>query len=69
MYKLDITNDEALKVVKWAENVAKEHDVNVLSVISHFSWNYEQVKDIDKAKNNVEEQMRRIFYEKVRKES
>ena len=69
MYRLEISNSEAFKVIKWAENVAKENDVNVLSVIRHFCWNYEQCKDIDKAKNNVEEQMRRIFYEKVCEES
>ena len=69
MCRLEISNDEALKVIKWAENVAKENDVNVLSVIRHFCWNYEQCKDIDKSKNDVEEQMRRIFYEKVYKKS
>lgn len=56
-------------VVKWAENVANENDVNVLEVIHHFDWNFKLTKDIDMAKNNVEEQMRGILNEKVCEES
>lgn len=62
---MEISNDEAFMIVKWAENVANEHNVNVLEVIRHFDCNFKATNDVVKSKNDVEKQMRRISHEEV----
>lgn len=64
-----LTHEQAFAVVRWAENVAKENDANVLSVVREFDCSYKNTGDVDKAKNIVEKYIGGKEYEEVCKES
>ena len=52
-----MNNEEALKIVKWAEGLSKYSMLNVLGIVNKFNNVYAQTGDVHKSQRTVEHEL------------